>query len=145
GTASFLIGTLRGLAAWRDVDARVTVDGRELHAGPLVFATAANGRYFGGGMRIAPDARLDDGLLDAVVVPDRPALRALRQLPRLYRGTHLGLDGVVHARGRVLEVDAEAGAARLEVDGEPLGAAPVRIEVLPGALRLRAPEGGTAP
>lgn len=145
GRTAFLIGTLRALARYRAVPVRVRLDGAPLYEGPVALVAAANGRYFGGGMRIAPDARLDDGLLDAVVVPELPALRALRQLPRLYRGTHLGVDGVLHARGRLLEVEADTGAARLEVDGEPLGAAPARVELLAGALRLRAPEEGTAP
>lgn len=137
GRVAFLAGTLRALARYRPVPVALRLDGALLHDGPLVLAAAANGRAFGGGMQIAPDARLDDGLLDVVVVPAFSRLRLLRELPRIYRGTHLAVEGVRFARGRRLEAKAEPGAALLEVDGEPLGAAPASVELLPGAIRLR--------
>ncbi|HKJ24506.1 MAG TPA: diacylglycerol kinase family protein [Myxococcota bacterium] len=139
GTASFLIGTLRGLAAWSDVGARVRVDGALLHEGPVVLATAANGRYFGGGMHVAPRARPDDGLLDAVVIPGLPKRRLLARMPLLYRGTHLDLPEVSFAQGRVVEIEPDA-PWELDVDGEPFAARGARFEAVPGALRVLAPE-----
>jgi YegS/Rv2252/BmrU family lipid kinase len=136
GRVAFLLGTLRALRRYRPVPVQLLLDGELLHDGPLVLAAAANGRYFGGGMQIAPEARLDDGLLDVVVVPEFSRLRLLRELPRIYRGTHLGVEGVIHAKGRRLEARAASGAARIEIDGEPLGSAPAEVELLPGALRL---------
>ena len=68
-----------------------------------MVAAAANGRYFGGGMQVAPGARPDDGLLDVVVVPGLSKPRLLAELPRIYRGTHIGVGGVQARRGRVLE------------------------------------------
>jgi diacylglycerol kinase family enzyme len=135
GTASFLIGTLRGLAAWRNVAARVRVDERVVHEGPLVLAAAANGRYFGGGMHVAPRARPDDGLLDAVVIPGVSKARLLARMPHLYRGSHLDLPEVTFARGRRIEVEPEQ-AWTLDVDGEPMAARAARFEALPGALRV---------
>jgi len=61
GTLSFLVGTVRSIARYRCPDVSVRVDGRIVHQGPLTLATAANGRYFGGGMQVAPEARTDDG------------------------------------------------------------------------------------
>jgi YegS/Rv2252/BmrU family lipid kinase len=121
GRVSFLIGTLRALARYRC---------------PSVALAAANGQYFGGGMRVAPGARLDDGLLDVVVVPELGKARLLAKLPTIYRGEHLRDPATQLRRGRVLEAEASAGVARLDVDGEPLGTLPVRIEILPGALTL---------
>ncbi len=132
---SYLAGTLRGLVAWRDVDVTLTLDGQIVHDGPLVFATASNGRYFGGGMFVTPDAKPDDGRFDVVVVPGTPKLRMLRNLPRLYRGTHLAAPEVALHRGRVLEARSSE-TVRIDVDGEPLGSLPARFEVMPGAITL---------
>lgn len=136
GTASFLIGTLRGLVRFRSSPVSLRVDGSVVHEGPLVIATAANGRYFGGGMHVAPLARLDDGLLDVVVVPQLAKYRLLAKLPSLYRGTHLEDPAIGHHRGALVEADAEPGTVLLDIDGEPLGTLPARFEVLPGALKL---------
>jgi diacylglycerol kinase family enzyme len=120
GTASYLIGTLRGLARYR--------------CQPVTL-----GSWFGGGMRVAPGARIDDGLLDLVVVPELGRLRLLARLPTLYGGGHLRDPRAVHRRGRVLEADAPPGEVWLDVDGEPLGTLPARIESLPGAVRMIGP------
>jgi len=136
GSASFLVGTLRGLARYRTPEVKLELDGETIHAGPLVLATAANGRYFGGGMKVAPEAQLDDGLLDVVVVPGFSKARLVRELPRIYRGTHLFVEGVLSRRGRCLEASAEPGSVWLELDGEPLGTLPARVEILPGALSV---------
>lgn len=138
GTLSFLLGTLRAIARFRPAAARIRVDGHVVYEGLLSLAAAANGRYFGGGMQIAPQARPDDGLLDVVWIEGRPRPWLLRRLPKLYTASHLREEGVGAVRGRVLEVDPVAGAPplRVEVDGEPLGMLPMRAEALPGALTL---------
>jgi len=138
GRISFLIGTLRGLVRYTPAPVRLRLDGDLLFEGPLVLAAIANGGWFGGGMHVAPGARADDGLFDVVVVPDFGKARLLRDLPRIYAGTHPDVEGVVSARGRVLEAEslASAEAVRLEIDGEPLGRLSARFEVLPGALRM---------
>jgi len=135
GTASFLIGTLRGLARWRDVSCTVRVDGETIHEGPLVLATAANGRYFGGGMQVAPRARPDDGLLDVAVIAGAPKRRLLASLPRLYRGTHLELPELRFRQGRCVELEP-AEPWFLDVDGECFAARGARFESVPGALRV---------
>lgn len=138
GRVSFLIGTLRALARFRAAAARLRVDGQTLYEGPLSLVAAANGRYFGGGMLIAPHARPDDGLLDVVWIEGRSKGWLLRRLPTLYTGAHLRIPGVGSARGRVVEIEPTAGATplRIEIDGEPLGTLPARIEAQPGALTL---------
>lgn len=139
--AAFLLGSLRGLAAWRRSAARLRVDGELLCEGDLVLAAASNGCYFGGGMRAAPGARLDDGLFDVQWIGDLSRAQLLARLPRLYRGTHLGVAGVRCARGRVVELEmlapgSAAEAIPIEVDGEQLGALPARFELLPGAVSV---------
>ena len=142
GSVSFLVGTVRSILSYRAKahPVELSVDGRVVYSGPLVLATAANGRYFGGGMQVAPDARPDDALLDMVLIPDLPPLRLLRELRGLYRGTHVNVPGVLNLQGRVIEArPLSADPAWIELDGEPLGTLPARFEVLPGALRLLGP------
>ncbi|MCL4685771.1 diacylglycerol kinase family lipid kinase [Myxococcota bacterium] len=139
GRASFLIGTLRGIARWRAASVRLRIDGETVHEGLLDLFAVANGSYFGGGMHVAPDARLDDGLFDVVWIGGTSRARLVRQLPRLYRGTHLALPDVGAQRGTLVEAEPIEPGAEIwvEVDGEPIGRLPARFELLPGALSLR--------
>jgi len=143
GTASFLIGSLRAIARWKSPPVTLRLDGEVVHEGPLALAAAANGRFFGGGMQVAPEARPDDGLLDVVVIPGLARIQLAAKLPLIYRGSHLGQPGARLLRGRRLEAEpdsAEAAGAEadtavwVEVDGEPLGTLPAEIEILPGAI-----------
>lgn len=128
-------GTLRAIARWRAPRVRLDVDGRRVHDAALTFATAANGRYFGGGMQVAPAAVIDDGLLDVVIVPGLSRARLVARLPQIYAGTHVEDPAVSHFRARCLEADS-AATVWVEIDGEPLGRLPARFEVLPGAVRV---------
>jgi diacylglycerol kinase (ATP) len=140
GRVSFLIGTLRGIVRYRAADhpVELRLDGELAHRGPIALATAANGRWFGGGMHVAPEARADDGLLDVVVIPGLSKLRLVAELPGLYAGRHVRVPGVLSLRGRRLEATPVDGAEPpwVEIDGEPLGRLPATFEVLPGALRI---------
>jgi YegS/Rv2252/BmrU family lipid kinase len=138
GRGAFLLGTLRAIPRFQARPVRLLVDGKLVHEGPLILAAAANGRYFGGGMLVAPQAHCDDGKLDVVVVAGLSKAQLLTKLVRIYRGTHLADPAVESFRGRVIEAQG-ASEVRLEVDGEPVGCLPVRIEVLEGALSLLAP------
>lgn len=137
GRASFFLGTVRALARYRFPPVRVVVDGKTLHEGPLTLATACNGAFFGGGMQVAPGALLDDGMLEVVVIAASSRARLLTRLPRIYGGRHLQEAEVQHCRGRVIELAPMSDeTVWMELDGEPLGTLPVRIEVVPGALRF---------
>ena len=138
GSGAFLLGTLRAILRYRSQPVTLRVDGKVVHEGPLILATAGNGRYFGGGMLVCPQAHCDDGKLDVVVVSGLSKAQLLAKLYGIYRGTHLKDPAVRSYRGRVIEALGPP-AVRIEVDGEPLGALPVRIEVLEGALSLLAP------
>jgi YegS/Rv2252/BmrU family lipid kinase len=139
GRASFGLATLPALAAYRCQPVAIRVDGERVHEGPLVLGAVANGCFFGGGMRVAPGARLDDGLLDVVVVPEISKLGLVRRLPKLYPGTHLdGVTARLH-RGKEVVAEAAAGEVWLEVDGDRVGALPARFAVVPAALRVLGP------
>ncbi len=142
GRASYLIGTIRALIHYRRESVSIRVDDELVYEGPLVLAAAANGQFFGGGMRVAPDALLDDGQLDWVVVPELSnnrllsRLRVVCKLRLLYRGSHIFDRQISHGRGRVIEATASSDRVYVEVDGELLGALPARIELVPDAITL---------
>lgn len=143
GKASFLIGTVRGMFAYRNLPLRVTVDGATMYEGPAKLVAIGNGRFFGGGMMITPRAAWDDGLFDVTVFGDmsRPEFIALSRY--IYSGTHLGRPKVLSARGKVVEVGVPGGGpgALIDLDGEQPGRAPLRAEVVAGGLRLLVPRG----
>jgi len=136
GRVSFLLGTLRGITRYQPEEVRIRVQGELVHDGPLVLGTAANGRFFGGGMHVAPRAEPEDGLFDVVVIPGFSKARLLRELPRIYRGTHLEVPEVSLHRGQRIEAEAAPGRVWVEIDGEPLGTLPASIEVLPAAISV---------
>jgi diacylglycerol kinase family enzyme len=99
----------------------------------------ANARYFGGGMKIAPDAKLTDGKFDVVSVGDLNALKLFTSAPRVYLGSHLSMPEVSHALARkviVRPADRDKEVA-LEIDGELPGKLPATFQIIPEALRVR--------
>jgi len=99
----------------------------------------ANARYYGGAMKIAPDAKLDDGLFDVVTIGDAGSFRILANSPRLYFGTHLRMDEVSHTLAKRVIARPTQKDARIavELDGELVGRLPVTFQILPRALRVR--------
>jgi len=136
---AFLIGSVRGILRHENHVVRIRVDGREVFEGPLVVATAANGRYFGGGMQVAPRARFDDAELDVVIISDLSKPRLLAKLVKLYTGAHMGDAAVTFFRGRRIEFEAASTPVRIEADGEPLGVTAARVDILPAAITLIGP------
>ncbi len=144
GPAVYPAAALRALARWAPAVFRVKVGGREREfAGYAVVV--ANSAYFGAGMKVAPLAEIDDGLLDVLIMSHASRLAFLRVLLKIRTGAHLGLPQVSQDRGRevTVTVDRDLPAA---ADGETLpGAAPLRagtplrIRALPGVLRVLVP------
>jgi YegS/Rv2252/BmrU family lipid kinase len=139
GTPAFFVGALRAASRYQNQRVRVTVDDELPRETSIANLAIANGRFFGGGMQIAPRAELDDGLFDIVGLENVGFADQLQLAPHLYAGTLLGKRGVTYTRGRV--VVAEPVDPRdhvlLDVDGEAPGRLPARFELRPGALRLR--------
>jgi YegS/Rv2252/BmrU family lipid kinase len=138
-TPAFAWGALGAIFRYRSERVTLKVDGELVHDGPLVLATGANGRWFGAGMHVAPEASLTDGLLDVVLVKGLSRGALLMKLPKIYLGSHLRDPAVRWLRGQIIEADAPDGRVPLELDGESLGSLPARLEVLPAALRVIAP------
>jgi diacylglycerol kinase (ATP) len=140
--AGYLLTTLAELRRFSNCQVKLTIDDATFE-GPVLFIAAANGAYYGGGMRIAPDARVDDGRLDVCVVGDISRLTALRQLPNLYRGTHVRHPAVTMHEGVRLRIEG-ARETRIHLDGEPFGGLPLDVELHPAALRVAAPRPNAA-
>lgn len=102
----------------------------------------ANARYFGGGMKIAPEAKLNDGQFDVVSIGDLSAAEILANAHQLYLGTHLGMQQVHHTRATCVRARSanDDAAIALELDGELPGRLPATFEILPRALRVRCPQ-----
>lgn len=116
----------------------IEVDGRRID-GPFVMASVGNTRSYGGRIPICPDADATDGLLDVTIVRPAGRLRLLRLLPTVYRGTHVQRPEVETYRGRRIRLDARGITAY--ADGDPIGALPMTVEAVPGALRVFVPAG----
>ena len=102
----------------------------------------ANARYFGGGMKIAPDAKLTDGKFDVVAVGDLSTLKLFTSAPKVYLGSHLSMPEVSHALARKVTVRPanRNSEISLEVDGELPGRLPATFQIIPEALRVRVNE-----
>ena len=138
GTVAFYLASVRALATWRNRPVHVTVDreSRDLTAQQVVVA---NGQYFGGGMRMAPEAQPDDGLFDVILVGDVGMVENVRGLSRIRSGTHLQGGGRFEIlRGARVEVSSQHEIL-IDLDGEQPGRLPALFEVMPQALDLIVP------
>ncbi len=137
GQLVYLYGSLAVLARWQPARFTGSVDGAAYDLTGWAVAVANSGVY-GGGMRLAPDASVEDGLLDVVSTTATSRLRFLRALPQVFRGTHVQQPSVTvtPAREVVLEADRPF---RVFADGDPVGRLPATVRVRPGALRVLLP------
>ena len=120
------------------VRAKVIADGEIVFDGRYLSMSFGVGKYSGGGMRQTPLAVLGDGLLDVTVIPDIPLWKIAKEVPKLFTGTFHTVDVLTQARCRVVEVlpYVQADAEPVEVDGEVVGRAPVRMTVLPDQINV---------
>lgn len=138
GQAVYLYAALRELVSWKAVGLRYTVapEGERRFAGYAV--AACNSGVFGGGMALAPDASLEDGLLDLVLVADTSKPSYLRGLTRVFSGRHLADRHVSLLRTAEVRVDADR-PFRIYADGDPIGVTPATIRAVPAALDVLVP------
>ena len=141
GKASFFLATARAAVRYKNKLVRLSLDGGTPMERRIYNVAVANGRYFGGGMQVAPNALLDDGLFDVVSLGDFGVAEAALQVRHIYKGTHLGMPKVEHWRARHVEAEPVDGAdtVLLDVDGEQPGSLPSKFEMLPGAIKLKVP------
>ncbi|QKW40729.1 diacylglycerol kinase family lipid kinase [Actinomadura sp. NAK00032] len=141
GSAAYYVGALRAVLTWRHADYLITVDGAQ-HRREGYTVVAANSGYYGFGKHIAPDARVDDGLLDVVLIRKAPRTLFFAVMRELADGSHVRRPEVEVMRGREVRIELAGESGRrmpYGADGELPGVLPVTARIMPGALRVLAP------
>jgi len=132
---AYYLETLKAIISYKPRQIRVNLDGKHLKHPDCSLLVFANGEYFGGGMHIAPRARMDDGRFDEIAVSKMGLWFFLRHGLKVYRGEHLGLPQVYRMRGRVAMVETTSKEpVYIEADGEDAGELPAQFEILPRCL-----------
>jgi diacylglycerol kinase (ATP) len=140
GRAKYAVSTLEKVLDLSYSIVRVKMDEREEKSLNTLNFCVCNGRFFGGGMKIAPNAKLTDGFLDVVNIGDIKTMKILLNAHTLYRGTHLSLNEVKTTLARRIEVSPVGNQEiHIETDGELPGKLPAVFEVIPKVLKLRVP------
>ena len=142
GKLSFAVATVQSTFSSPETNVVVQLDGGRERRLTVSNLCVANARYFGGGMKIAPLAMLDDGQFDIVTIGDLGALKILANAHKLYRGTHLEMEQVhqTHASIVTARPARKNDEVMLEIDGELPGRLPATFEILPKALHVRCPK-----
>lgn len=135
GFVSFLWGTLATVATYRNKDIELVIDGGEPIRGRMTLVVVANGQYFGGGMRIAPQAVMDDGLFDIVTLGDCGRIELVRSIGKVYKGAHLTHPKIRLYRGKEVVVRTP-DRVLLDLDGEQPGVAEVTFTLVPACLEV---------
>jgi diacylglycerol kinase (ATP) len=137
GKVSYVWATFAVFARWSNTEVDVTVDGETRH-GRMHDVIVSNGPYIGGGMKICPDADLEDGAFDVLLIGDLTKRDLLLTLPKTFRGKHLPHPRAELLRGSRVTVEAPEPLP-VELDGEQPGTTPARFELVPRSLRVRVP------
>jgi diacylglycerol kinase (ATP) len=135
GTIPYLTGLIRSFLFYRNKDVSFKVGNQPVQTARILSLVVANGRYFGGGMHIAPEAKLDDNMLDMVILGDFGKLELLNNLKKVYSGTHLTHPKVKLVKDTRIVIES-VEKFLLHADGEILGEGPVAFSLLPKALTL---------
>ncbi len=141
GKANFAVSTLQEVLDSDFFTVRVKIDEKQEKTLNTINFAVANSRFFGGGMKIAPDAKINDGFLDVINIGDIKTLKILLNAYKLYGGSHLALKEVKSTLAKRVEVSAfdESDTIFLETDGELPGKLPAVFEIVPNALKIRIP------
>jgi YegS/Rv2252/BmrU family lipid kinase len=139
GNLVYLYAALRALVGWKHANFHVVVDGMP-HDLRGWSVAVANSQAYGGGMYIAPEAELDDGELDVVMGSQSSKLTFLRDLPKVFNGTHAKLSYVRTVRGRTVELSADR-PFDIYADGDAIGSLPATVSISPRSLKVLVPAG----
>ncbi|RKH18501.1 YegS/Rv2252/BmrU family lipid kinase [Corallococcus praedator] len=137
GHMSFMWGTVKGLVKYTERQVRLTLDDKPPETVSVTTVAVANGRYFGSGMFVAPDALTHDGLFDITLWSNYKLSDFVLKSKGVYNGDHVTWKGTRRFQCRTLHAESETGDVFLDVDGETPGRLPCTMTILPGAIRLK--------
>jgi diacylglycerol kinase (ATP) len=137
GTSAYLAAVLSQIVSYRPAQCRIHIDGTTIDT-TVMLCAVANAKTYGGGMQIAPQAELSDGLLDVVIVEGVGVTEFLRAFPRVFKGTHLSHPKIKVLRGSSVSIESDQPLPVL-ADGENIGQTPVHFHVEPSVLTILTP------
>jgi diacylglycerol kinase family enzyme len=135
----YLYAALKALLGWKHANFHVVIDGKP-HDMRGWSVAVANSKAYGGGMYVAPQAELDDGLLDVVMVSESNKWTFLRDLPKVFKGTHTTNPRVAMLIGNKIEISSDR-PFDIYADGDPIGRTPAIVSVSPRSLKVLVPAG----
>jgi YegS/Rv2252/BmrU family lipid kinase len=135
---TFLQATVATILNYKPQPVQIILDGKAWYDDRAYAIVVANGKFFGHGMKIAPDALYDDGLFNVLVIDDAPRVTILGALRRVYNGSHMTHPVVHHALAKKVEVHSPTGETGMELDGEYTAGQDITFEVAPAALHVMA-------
>ena len=137
GTLKYVYSTFVTLARFKPGKFRIVIDGEERSVGGMLVAVG-NAVSYGGGMKVTPDARLDDGVLDLCILGEVPKFEFVKTFPKVFSGKHVTHPSVQMLRGKEIEISADQ-PFEVYGDGERFGRLPATFTVVPGALSVVVP------
>ena len=135
GSLGYVLSMLKMMIRFRPFTLHLELDGQAMTFENCWLVAVGNSQYYGGGMKICPDAQLDDGLLDVCVVNNVSRLQLLRLFPTVFSGKHVQLPQVTYKQGRTLRAQTDAPVP-IHGDGEILGMTPCEIRIQPQAINV---------
>ena len=134
GSLSYVLGVLEEVVQLRPVPLELTIDGK-VYQRNYIFTEICNSTKTGGNMIMAPDARIDDGLLDVILLNDISKLSLLKVFPQIFKGTHVNDSHVETFKGKHIKIVTET-PQRLTPDGEVFGTTPIEVTILPNKITM---------
>jgi diacylglycerol kinase (ATP) len=136
GKIGYAISTISTLAKYKDKDVELVLDGKRKYDFLIKNVAICNGRYFGGGMQIAPEAEVNDGLFDIIVLDSISTPELILKTNSIYKGNHIEDSNILSYRAKKVEAKSDQDVF-LDVDGEALGKLPATFEVMPSVIKVR--------
>lgn len=134
GPLSYVIGVFEEVVRLQPIPMQMTIDGNAFQRN-YIFAEICNSTKTGGNMIMAPDAKIDDGLLDVILLNDISKLNLLKVFPQIFKGTHVNDSHVETFTGRHIKIVTET-PQRLTPDGEVFGATPIEVSIVPNKINM---------
>lgn len=135
GKLAYLFSTLKAGLSFKPKEVHVQIDG-EAYTGNMILIAIANGKYFGGGMNICPNASLDDGMFDICMVKDVSTAKFMREISKVYSGRLSEVEEVKYYKGREINIEVSGGSYLINIDGNLVGSTPVKIELVSKAMKV---------